>query len=140
MVERMCRSCGAGNDPEAGRCQACGAAFEHGAPAALARRSAGGALAARLRKLPALPALSSPAGKSVALGLAALAVEVGASLLQRAKRDEPATTALARIARAPAGRRARSVMRQRVWEEFDADGRLRRRVIEHLITREDSSQ
>jgi len=74
----------------------------------------------------------------VALGLAAIAVEVGASLLrERGKRQpESPTTALARIPQ----QRARAAVRQRVWEEFDAEGRLRRRVVENLLLREDLSQ
>ena len=136
MVERVCRSCGAGNPAEALRCGMCGSDLEQLArPAApLARRAPAG-LAARLRSL---PALSGPTGRKVALGLAAIAVEVGATLLREhgKRKEQSAGTALAR----PTQRSARAAVRQRVWEEFDADGRLRRRVVENLLTREDTSQ
>lgn len=134
MVERMCRACGAGNPAEAAHCGACGADLEAAQQAAPLARRQPASLATRLRQL---PGLSSPKTRSVALGLAALAVEVGASLLrERGKRQqESPTTALARTPR-----RARAAVRQRVWEEFDAEGRLRRRVVENLLLREDSTQ
>lgn len=132
MLERVCRTCHAGNPLEATLCAACGAALEAPAPAPLARREPT-SLVQRVRNS---PILRSPAARSVALGLTALALDLGASLLKQRQREEPATTPPpTTTALAPPRRRA--FMRQRVWEEFNADGSLRRRVVENLIARDE---
>lgn len=131
MVERLCRACQAGNPLDATVCQQCAAPFEGAAP--LARREPA-SLAARVRRL---PVLRSPAARSVALGLTALALDVGASLLkQRKERQQPPSTDLAPRAYLQVPRR-RAMLRQRVWEEFNADGSVRRRVVENLVIRDE---
>lgn len=125
MVERICRMCQAGNALEAAVCHACGNSFDSSA-APLARRTSA-TLAARARSS---PLLRHPATRSVALGVAALAVEVGAALLNRQRR--PSSEALA-----SRPTHSRSYERQRVWEEFDSSGTLRRRVVEHILIRDE---
>lgn len=137
MLERVCRMCQAGNSLESAVCAACGAALE--APLAqresapLARRESL-SLAQRVRNL---PILRSPAARSVALGLTALALDVGASLLRQRHRDEPASPATTPQSTTLAQSARRAFMRQRVWEEFNDDGSVRRRVVENLIIRDD---
>ena len=125
MVERICPSCAADNTVEAERCHACGASF----PRPLARRATG----ALARRKPADTARWQQAGKAVALGAVALAVEVGASWLQqRSARKAPREqgTALAR----PRPQRTGFVARQRVWETYEG-GELRERVVERTMWR-----
>src|SRR3954454_11108613 len=117
MVERICPMCQANNAETAAICQECGHRLEQ----PLARRQ-GSALA---RPLPALPLRWQAAGRAVALGAVAVAVEVGAAWLQRRSATQPAP--LARVPQKAAS--PRFVARRRVWETFQ-DGHLRQRVVE----------
>lgn len=128
MVERICRACQTGNHLEAARCSACGAYLEAAAPTHLAHRAAPTSLAQRLRQS---PVLRSPAAKSLALGVAALAMDVGAALIN--KRKQTTSTAIT-----PTTHHVeRAFLRRREWEEFDAAGNLRRRVVEHVVIRDE---
>ncbi|MBP8251109.1 MAG: hypothetical protein KAX40_02010 [Herpetosiphon sp.] len=133
MIERVCRHCQAGNSLDAQTCHACGMALESEQPAPLARRPKSD-LAARVRQS---PILHSKAAKSLALGVAALAIDVGAALIQkRANKTSqiaPTTTALAPLTDQP----RRSMYRRREWQEFDEYGMLRRRVVEHLVVKDE---
>ena len=130
MLERVCRTCRAGNPLEAINCVTCGAALEDGAVAApLARRTNPTSLTNRIRQS---PLLRSPVAKSVALGVAALALDVGAALLSKKGKAEPSTALV------PANAKPnRAWMRRREWEEFDEAGNLRRRVVEHILIRDE---
>jgi hypothetical protein len=83
-----------------------------------------------------LPVRWERAGKAVALGAVALAVEVGAALLQQRNSAKPAP-----LARRSNGTESSSprrfVARQRVWETYEQDGRLSRRVVEQTLWRLD---
>ena len=125
MVERICRACQAGNPADALRCTACGADLEAAAP--LARRAPVASLAQRVRQS---PVLRSPAARSVALGVAALALDVGAALLSKRKGSGAAIVP-------SAARSGRAFLRRREWEEFDAAGNLRRRVVEQVLIRDE---
>lgn len=121
MVERICPSCGTGNEIETRICLACGAAL-------------GGELAQRPREALSLPFGTLPvrwqqAGKAAALGVAALAVEAGAAWLQHRAARRPMPLARTMPSRAP---RERFVARQRVWETYEA-GKLTRRVVEQTL-------
>jgi hypothetical protein len=127
MLERVCRTCQTGNALEALTCHVCGADLE-AAPAPLARREAPAGLAKRWQQS---ALLRSPAAKSVALGVAALALDLGAALLSKRSKSEPGT------ALAPRPASSRAFMRRREWEEFDEAGNLRRRVVEHVLIRDE---
>ena len=129
MVERICRACQAGNQVDATRCAVCGADLEAAAP--LARRPSPASLAQRVRQS---PVLRSPAAKSVALGVVALAMDVGAALLSKRK-SAAAPTSTAIVPSSP--HISRAFLRRREWEEFDAAGNLRRRVVEQVIIRDE---
>ena len=128
MLERICPACGAGNLVEAETCATCHVALEqplvHQPQRPLARR------------MPALPARWERAGKAVALGAVALAVEVGAAWLQQRNNGKPAPLARRTDTTEPAGPR-RYVARQRIWETYEQDGRLARRVVEQTLWRLD---
>jgi hypothetical protein len=128
MVERICRACQAGNQVDATHCAVCGADLEAAAP--LARRAPAASLAQRVRQS---PILRSPAAKSVALGVVALAMDVGAALLSKRKSDAATSTAIVPASPAP----SRAFLRRREWDEFDAAGNLRRRVVEHVLIRDE---
>ncbi len=132
MVERICRACQAGNQVDATRCAVCGADLEAAAP--LARRPSPASLAQRVRQS---PVLRSPAAKSVALGMVALAMDVGAALLSKRKNaaSSAAPTSTAIVPSRP--HISRAFLRRREWEEFDAAGNLRRRVVEQVIIRDE---
>ena len=123
MIERVCPGCGIGNPVEAEQCAECRAPFDqslvHQPQRSLARR------------VPALPARWQRAGKAVALGAVALAVEAGAAWLQQRNNAKPAP--LARSPGAVEPSQPRTFMaRQRVWETYELDGRLSRRVVEQI--------
>jgi hypothetical protein len=119
MVEKICASCEAGNALDAVRCANCGATLE----AALARRPS----SFLSRNTPALPARWQQAGRAVALGAVALAVEAGAAWLQHRAAQKPAP-----LARSEAPKRHSYVARQRVWETYNS-GELTRRVVEQTV-------
>src|SRR5688500_14557933 len=88
MIERICQACGAANAIERRACSECERELlEDGRqPAPLARQGAAltrRAPAALARLQGQLPAAMRQAARPVALGLAAVALELGASLLQR---------------------------------------------------------
>lgn len=130
MLERVCRFCNAGNSLEAALCVRCGASLEAQALAQASHEPQ--SLVQRLRQA---PVLRSPAAKSLAVGLAALAVDMGAHLLRGRSKDPAPSPQQTALALRP--RRKRGLMRQRVWEEFNADGSLRRRVVENLVIRDE---
>src|SRR5687768_4671006 len=109
MVERICASCEAGNALDALRCTSCGAVLEE----ALARRPN----SFLSRNSQALPARWHQAGKAVALGAVALAVEAGAAWLQH-RAARPRGHAPAPLARSVAPKPHSYVARQRVWETY----------------------
>ena len=121
MVERICPECEAGNPRDAQRCVECGYLLEQ----PLARQT-GGMLA---RRAPALPARWQQAGKAVALGAVALAVEAGAAWLQQRSAQKPAP-----LARRPVSREGAVIARHRVWETYES-GALTRRVVEQTVWR-----
>ena len=122
MVERICPECRAGNELDAHNCASCGATLVE----ALARRP-GGILQ---RNAGALPARWQQAGKAVALGAVALAVEAGAAWLQHRAAQKPAP--LAQRPSSPTTHRRGYVARQRVWETYE-NGSLSRRVVEQTL-------
>ena len=125
MIERICSNCQTGNTLEAEHCVACGAALDQ----PLARRP--GAVLARWSS--GVPVRWQRAGKAMALGAAALAVEVGAAWLQRRANARPAP--IVRYEGADRGSlRPRFVARQRVWETYEG-GQISRRVIEQTVWR-----
>ncbi|HZB96158.1 MAG TPA: hypothetical protein VE268_09365 [Herpetosiphonaceae bacterium] len=121
MIERICPECATGNPVEAEQCAACGCPLE----APLVRQSSG----PLSRLTPRLPVRWQQAGKAVALGAVALAVEAGAAWLQQRAAQKPAP-----LARPGRRQSAAYVAQQRVWETFE-DGVLRRRVIEQTVWR-----
>ena len=126
MVERICPACRADNPPDARHCAECGTALDQ----ALMRRQSG-ALALRV---PALPARWQQAGKAVALGAVALAVEVGAAWLHQRAGNKPAPLVL-KGRPEPASQTAHGyVAQQRVWETYEG-GELTQRVVEQTLWR-----
>jgi hypothetical protein len=123
MVEKICASCEAGNALDAVRCANCGATLEE----ALARRPN----SFLNRTSPALPARWQQAGRAVALGAVALAVEAGAAWLQH-RATRPRGHPPAPLARSTAPKRHSYVARQRVWETYNG-GELSRRVVEQTV-------
>lgn len=132
MLERVCRTCQTGNTLEALTCHVCGADLE-APPAPLARQSAPAGLAKRFQQS---TLLRSPAAKSVALGVAALALDLGAALLSKRGKSAPGK-ADPGTALAPRPAASRAFLRRREWEEFDESGNLRRRVVEHVLIRDE---
>lgn len=123
MVERICQHCAAGNPPDGDVCLACGVRLDH--PLAVRGGTA-------LSLSPAmLPQRWQRAGKALALGAVALAVEVGAAWLKQRGDARPAPLARRSVERAPSGR-TRVVARQRVWETYE-HGRLSQRVVEQTL-------
>ena len=122
MVERICPECRAANDLDADTCMSCGALIEQ--PLVQQRTHA---LAQRTS---AVPVRWQRAGKAVALGAVALAVEVGAAWLQQRSSNKPAP--LARRATTTPQNMRRYVARQRVWETYE-QGTLTRRVVEQTV-------
>ena len=129
MLERVCPVCRTGNPVEAEQCMECQAMLDQ----PLVHQPQQSSLT---RRVPALPARWERAGKAVALGAVALAVEVGAAWLQQRNAAKPAPLARQTDAVEPASPR-RFVARQRVWETFEQDGRLSRRVVEQTLWRLD---
>jgi hypothetical protein len=129
MVERVCPVCQTGNPIEAEQCVECRALLDqplvHQPQRSLTRR------------MPALPARWERAGKAVALGAVALAVEVGAAWLQHRNNAKAAPLARQTNTVEPVTSPRRFVARQRVWETFEQDGRLSRRVVEQTLWRLD---
>ena len=124
MLERICPTCQTGNNPDATTCTECGTIFEQ----PLARRSEG-----RLAQRGAqLPARWQQAGKAVALGAVALAVEVGAAWLQQRNASKGTALVPTESQRAITPKRSGFVARQRVWETYEGD-RLTQRVIEQTV-------
>ncbi|GAC1536336.1 MAG: hypothetical protein NVS2B7_05940 [Herpetosiphon sp.] len=105
MLERVCPSCGHGNVPDDVACSACGYAFA----SPLARRSQQ-ALAQRWSQL---PAPWQTAAKAAVLGIAALALEVGSTLLHD-QAARPGTT----LARSEPLVGKPRVVRRRVWRTY----------------------
>ncbi len=127
MVERICPSCGAGVALDADTCETCDMALHQ--PLAAQSR------AALARRGTTLPIRWQRAGKAVALGAVALAVEAGAAWLKQ--REQRGTTGPAPLARRDASgaappARGGYVARQRVWETYDSE-RLSRRIVEQTI-------
>jgi len=120
MTERICPECNAGNALEAERCAKCSAPLQ----TALVPQPT----TALSRSALTLPVRWQQAGKAVALGAVALAVEVGAAWLQHRSAQKPMP-----LARRPSpARTAGYVARQRVWETFE-NGQLTRRVVEQTL-------
>ena len=127
MVERICSTCGAGVALDADVCEVCAMALHQ--PLAAQPR------AALARRGTTLPVRWQRAGKAVALGAVALAVEAGAAWLKQ--REQRGTTGPAPLARRTSSGplppvRGGFVARQRVWETYDGE-RLSRRVVEQTI-------
>ncbi len=123
MIERVCPGCGTGNPVEAEQCTECWAPFDQPLVYQSQRPLA--------RRVPALPARWQRAGKAVALGAVALAVEAGAAWLQQRNNAKPAP--LARSPGAVEPSQPRTFMaRQRIWETYEPDGRVSRRVVEQI--------
>ena len=123
MVERICPACSADNSPEAERCTQCGSIF----PQPLSVRPAG----VLARRIPVDMQRLQQAGKVVALGAVALALDAGASWLkQRAGHKATPGTAIQRARPA----RTNVVERRRVWERYEG-GELRQRVVEQTLWR-----
>ncbi len=129
MLERLCWQCQTGNSLDQTHCAVCGADLAQPTTTSLATK-APTSLTTRLRQS---PILRSPVAKSVALGLAALAVDLGSNLLS--KRQKPAATTTALATKPTASQRV--FLRQREWQEFDEQGTLRRHVVERLIIRDE---
>ena len=126
MVERICSTCRADNALDARHCAECGNALDQ----ALMKQP-GGALALRV---PALPARWQQAGKAVALGAVALAVEVGAAWLHQRAANKPAPLVL-KGRTEPASRTTHGyVAQQRVWETYEG-GEMTRRFVEQTVWR-----
>lgn len=106
MVERVCPACGASNEVTASFCTTCAEELEQH----LVQRSK----YALTQRLPQIPARWQPAAKAVALGVTALALEVGTALLRK-EQAPPTTTALAR--RDDPALKLRAV-RRRVWRTY----------------------
>jgi hypothetical protein len=132
MIERVCPTCNAGVAIDATVCEECGMALEQ--PLAVQPR---GKLA---RRLPAMPVRWQRAGKAVALGAVALAVEVGATWLHHRSAARPAPLARrpdsTRVPPATSNPgptyRGKFVARQRIWETYEGN-RLSRRVVEQTL-------
>jgi hypothetical protein len=128
MLERVCQMCQTGNPVDATVCIECRGMLDQ----PLARQPQH----SLTRRVPALPARWERAGKAVALGAVALAVEVGAAWLQQRNNAKPAPLAR-RSGETDQSAPRTFVARQRVWETFEADGRLSRRVVEQTLWRLD---
>ena len=122
MVERICPECRMPNAVDADICAECGVQIEQ----SIVRR-ANSALA---HNVGVIPARWQRAGKAVALGAVAVAVEVGAAWLQQRSNKQPALAR--RIGQTVAQRAPRYVARQRVWETYE-QGSLTRRVTEQTV-------
>src|SRR3954451_11230939 len=85
MLERVCPVCETGNPVDAEQCGTCHALLDQPLVLQSQRPLA--------RRVPALPARWERAGKAVALGAVALAVEVGAAWLQQRNNAKPAPLA-----------------------------------------------
>lgn len=122
MIERVCSSCLAGNSPDHTHCDQCGAPFDQPLvrqpPAPLAQRPT------------AFPAQWKQAGRVVALGMAAVAAEVGLALLQQRQQRRGTPLAVRQPAQ-PSGGRVIAVGR-RVSETW-RDGQLQHRVEEQVM-------
>ena len=127
MVERICPACQGDNAMDALECASCGASL---AAQPLAKRAETGLS----RFTPALPVRWQRAGKAVALGAVAVAVEVGAAWLQHRSSSKPAPLARRDHVEPARSRRTGFVARQRVWETFE-NGQLRQRVVEQTLWR-----
>lgn len=127
MVERLCPRCQAGNRLEAPACERCGASLQEQLPARRRSNSL-----APLRKL---PTSLRRAAQPIAIGLAAVAVEIGAALLQRHQAAAEQKPQADQRPITPQQTRQRTTIGQRVWEEYSRDGSLRRRIIEQFIIR-----
>ncbi|XSG77155.1 hypothetical protein ACP8Y2_09105 [Herpetosiphon llansteffanensis] len=130
MLERPCWQCQTGNSLDQTHCVVCGADLAQPTQTTSLATKAPTSLTSRLRQS---PILRSPVAKSVALGLAALAVDLGSNLLSKRQKPAAPTTALA--TRPAAAQRV--FLRQREWQEFDEQGTLRRHVVERLIIRDE---
>ncbi|ABX04926.1 MAG TPA: hypothetical protein DEF47_11040 [Herpetosiphon sp.] len=131
MLERPCWQCQTGNSLDQTHCAGCGADLAQSTTTTSLATKASTSLTTRLRQS---PILRSPVAKSVALGLAALAVDLGSNLLS--KRQKPAAAPTTSLATKPAAAQ-RVFLRQREWQEFDEQGTLRRHVVERLIIRDE---
>lgn len=116
MVERVCPRCHAGNEATQAYCGACGAALTQ----PLARRTADA-----LARAVTIPVPVKEAGKVAALGLAAIAAEVGLALLQR--RQQPLAKA------EPTRSTARVIAVGRRISETWHNGQLQQRVEERVM-------
>ena len=123
MVERICPQCRMSNALDADICSECGVQIEQ----SIVRR----ANTALAHNLGAIPARWQRAGKAVALGAVAVAVEVGAVWLQQRSNKQPAPLAR-RIGQTTPQRAPRYIARQRVWETYE-QGSLTRRVTEQTV-------
>lgn len=127
MVERICPSCERGNQQLHNYCGFCGAPLEH-AEQLPARRG----VSALARVGSRLPARWRPAGRVVALGVAAVAVEIGrAALAQQQQRSRG--TAIVPYRRPAAPARGRVIgMARRVHETWRG-GELVQRSDEQIM-------
>ncbi len=122
MVERICPECRMSNTIDADRCEECDALIEQ----PMVQRQTTGLV----HQSSTVPIRWQRAGKAVALGAVALAVEVGAAWLQQRSNKQAAPLAR-RTAQTPQNMR-RYVARQRVWETYE-QGALTRRVVEQTV-------
>ena len=132
MVERICSACQHGNPITDRYCGKCGAPLERLLPA----RRTEGQLTIAGRDL---PVTWRQVGRTVALGVAAVAAEAGLAWLRRRIEGEQSipTTALARPAASPSGAHPGAsvvtIISQRVVEILDtAEGR---KISEHTFWR-----
>ena len=123
MVERICQSCRAGNAIDAHYCSKCGSPLEQYLPA----RQQASPLATVSRNL---PVSWNQLGRGAALGVAAMAVELGVEVLRRkleqSAKDKttPATTSPAIKPSSSASSEIITILSQRVIEIFDqSDGK-----------------
>lgn len=123
MVERICPACQHGNPVNDHYCGKCGAALERLLPARRSEHQL--TIAGR-----DLPVTWGQVGRTVAIGVAALAAEVGLAMVRRyveGGRAEPSASLARRVAGSPAKGTAASVITivsQRVVEIVNtADGR-----------------
>lgn len=137
MVERICQTCRYGNPVEAQFCNKCGTALERQLPALPGRANL--VIAGR-----SLPVSWRQVGKTVAIGAAALAAEVGIAWLRRRMDGTPASTALVRATQATrtpdkavtnsSAASIVTIISQRVIEVLD-NGDGRRQITEQHIWR-----
>ena len=126
MVERICPRCERGNPDTHSFCGYCGAALER--PEQLPARRGNSALS---RVSSRLPAHWRPAGRVVALGVAAVAVEVGRAVL--AQQQRPRGTAIIPYRHPPVPATGRVIALARRINETWRGGELVQRSDEQIM-------